>query len=812
MSGAGVILPSARLVGIVVAAESEYQQRRLFVVPLAEVLDGSSPVADAVRSVSGGEVVIEAPQASRNRAILQDGCLGADGLPLHVARARLEAFGVKPADIADEPPFLEYVPRDGDANLRTDMERARSVHQMLLVVGGSAGGKSRSAAEAARQLFGDYRLLCPRSTALVRLADLDVNELDQSLVWLDDVERYDELTFQDSITRLLETGVFVVGTIRRSVLESIMPKGDLRNPMGDALMNANLVRQLPWSTRWTENERRRVGEHVTNASLLRWVAAGNSPSTWVVAGPSLLGKLRLAQANDEKPARFALVRAVLDWYRTGIAQPIPRATATGFIPLYVVDDLRSGDLEDSFQWALEPIMGDSHRSAQALLSADDADRITVHDYVQDADNQILRQPVPGPVWAAAVDSATSDDQRFAVGLAAAYQGNLSMGQNTWVPLAETGDTDAMANLLLILKDSDPGEARRWGVAAAQAGNVQAMFNLGYLLADSEPEAARRWYVEAATAGHVGAMINLGILLKDNDPIAARQWYEEAIRGGSVDAMNNLGFMLKDSDPGEARRLWEKAADAGSLEAMTSLGRLVVGTDPDTARHSWERAAEQGHLGAMYNLGLLLSEAGDFDQARTWLERAAEAGSNEALTRLGVIQVETEPAETRALWTSAATAGDVSAMYNLWLLLKDSEPDAARNWLETAAAAGSTMAMYALGFLLKDADPGQAAAWLRRAAEAGSVEAMIGLGLLLESTDSDRARTWLRTAADTGSVEAMIALGLSLRDAEPEEARAWFEAAANAGSRVAMHNLAVLLRTSDPDAARCWQERADQSQG
>lgn len=811
MSGAGVILPSARLVGIVVAADSASQQRRLYVVPLAEALAGSSSVADALRGASNSEIVIESPQATRNRAILEDGCLGSDGLPLRVGEANLDAFGVKPAEITGEPPFLEYVQRDYDNDLQTDIERARAAQQMLLVVGGSAGGKSRSAAEAARQLLGDHRLLCPRSAALAKLADLDRNELGQSVVWLDDVERYDELAFKDSITRLLGEGVVVIGTIRRSVLEARMPKGDLRNPMGDALMNANIVRQVPWATRWTEDELGRVEEHVTNASLLRWVTAGNSPSAWVVAGPALLGKLRLAEGDDDRPARFALVRGVLDWYRTGIEHPVPKATATGFVPLYVVGEVRSADLEDGFRWALEPVMGDSHRTAQALLSLDDGESLTVHDYIQDVDNQIADQSVPAEVWTAAIGSATSDDQLFAVGLSAAYEGNLGVGQNTWIPLAEAGDTGAMANLLLVLKDSDPGEARRWGEAAAQAGDVSAMFNLGYLLADSEPDESRRWYEAAATAGHLGAMINLGVLLRETDPVAARRWYEQAVEGGSVDAMNNLGFMLKDSEPDEARRLWEHAAEAGSPEAMTSLGLLLVGTDPDAARLLWERAADQGHLGAMFNLGLLLSDMGDLDQARMWLERAAQAGSSEALTRLGILQVETQPEQTRTLWTSAAAAGDVSAMYNLWLLLKDSEPDEARNWLETAASAGSTIAMYALGSLLRDADPHDAATWLRRAAEAGSMEAMIGLGLLLETTDAEEAVTWLRTAADRGSVDAMVALGLSFKDTQPDQARAWLETAANAGSRVAMHNLAVLLKTSDPDAARVWRERADQSE-
>ena len=105
----------------------------------------------------------------------------------------------------------------------------------------------------------------------------------------------------------------------------------------------------------------------------------------------------------------------------------------------------------------------------------------------------------------------------------------------------------MNNLGVLLKDSDPGQARRWYEKAAEAGHADAMINLGALLetatrarpaagmrrpprpatpapcstwgccSDSDPGQARRWYEKAAEAGHAGAMINLGLLLEDSDP-------------------------------------------------------------------------------------------------------------------------------------------------------------------------------------------------------------------------------------------------------------------------------------------------------
>src|SRR6185312_3641728 len=134
--------------------------------------------------------------------------------------------------------------------------------RMLLVVGGSAGGKSRSAAEAARLHLPGHRLLCPRQTSLARMRELPLADSGPTLGWLDDAERYDEKTFRDSVEWLLHSGVSVVATIRRTELENKMPKGDLRNPLGEALTDAELVVTVSWPTMWNDQERARVREHV----------------------------------------------------------------------------------------------------------------------------------------------------------------------------------------------------------------------------------------------------------------------------------------------------------------------------------------------------------------------------------------------------------------------------------------------------------------------------------------------------------------------------------------------------------------------
>jgi len=287
-----------------------------------------------------------------------------------------------------------------------------------------------------------------------------------------------------------------VATIRRSELEARKPKSDLHNPFGEALADPELVVEVDWPVVWNDQERERVAEHIRYRALLAWVAAGKSPSAWVVAGPALQDRLRDAESDDERPARYALTRIVLDWYRTGIAQPIPLHVATGLLQAYLPDEAESAEIEDALAWGLESVTGASRRTQQALLTQIlAADALTVHDYIQDADARISARTVANAVWLAALDEAASEEARFAIGLAASEQGKTAIASKSWLPLARKG----MFNLGALLNENDLNQAREWYEQAAQAGDASAMYNLGVLLKDTDPDQAREWWQQAAQA-------------------------------------------------------------------------------------------------------------------------------------------------------------------------------------------------------------------------------------------------------------------------------------------------------------------------
>jgi hypothetical protein len=134
---------------------------------------------------------------------------------------------------------------------------------MRLVVGGSAAGKSRSTAEAVRELLPQHRLIRPRSEKLAAVCDLALADLGPAVVWLHDVQQYAHQALRDTLKRLLQAGLVVVGTIRRAELDVLAPAGDVRNPAGEALTDTKLVQAVNWRLEWTPEEQARLAERAS---------------------------------------------------------------------------------------------------------------------------------------------------------------------------------------------------------------------------------------------------------------------------------------------------------------------------------------------------------------------------------------------------------------------------------------------------------------------------------------------------------------------------------------------------------------------
>jgi TPR repeat protein len=636
ISGSAVLDEHGRLIAVVVKVHPDRQQRRLFVVPIAHVARDPGFVR-AARDV-GLNPVVEDRFAPVWRCNVDCRALTQEGVPAAAAEvAEPEVFGVHTAVAEDirGGPLPEYVPRQCDAELDLACDEAVAEgRRLVLVVGDSAAGKSRSAAEAVHRhlTLGARRLVVPLlDGGLNRL--LDALSLDGTLVWLDDLDKHVARGLDTATChRLLDHhDVVVVATIRAR--ELLARGGDLRDPIWELLTDTHRVRRIDVDAALSGTELADARQRFSDRGLLDALDHGIGLGEWLVAGPRLEQKL----LGATEPRR-ALVDTVVAWYRTGLKQPLPEDDLRRLWFANLDLDLRERleqrpvpDRESLFRdacaWAREPLI--TRLLHEQALVTEQRDGYVANDYVVDRVVKRSDRPlVPAPVWQLATDVAlesfiAGDEVRlWNVGVAA-------YGENA------------------------PDVAIRAMRACASADDPNAMFNLGVLLQQrGDPEAlseAETWYRRAAQHHDTDAMVGLGLLLEDQgtpDALTeAETWYRRAAQHHDTDAMVGLGLLLEDQGTPdaltEAETWYRRAAQHDHPDAMVNLGALLQqrgGPDQAEAETWYRRAAQHNDADAMYNLGALLQQRGgpDAAEAETWYRRAAQHDHPDAMVGLGLL--------------------------------------------------------------------------------------------------------------------------------------------------------------------------------
>jgi hypothetical protein len=704
------------LIAVVAKVHPDRQQRRLFVVPVAHLARDPGFVG-AARDV-GLDPVLEDRFAPVWRCNVDCRGLTQEGVPATAAAvAEPGVFGVHTAVAEDlrGGPLPKYLPRQCDAEL--DMACDESVaegRRLVLVVGDSAAGKSRSAAEAVHRhpTLGARRLVVPLlDGGLNRL--LDAVSLDGTLVWLDDLDKHVARGLDTATChRLLDHGdVVVIATIRAR--ELLARGGDLRDPVWELLTDTARVRQIDVDAALSGTELADAHERFNDRGLLDALDHGIGLGEWLVAGPRLEQKL----LGATEPRR-ALVDTVVAWYRTGLKQPLPEDDLRRLWFANLDLDLRElleqrpvSDRESLFRdacaWAREPLI--TRLLHEQALVTEQRDGYVANDYVVDrVVKRSDRPPVPAPVWRLATDIALesfiagNEVRLWNVGVAAYGENAPDIAVGAMRAFATADDPNAMFNLGVLLQQrGDPealAEAETWWRRAAQHDQPNAMFNLGALLQQrGDPEAlaeAETWYRRAAHHDQPSAMVNLGLLLQQRGQAEAlaeaETWYRRAAHHDQTDAWFNLGALLQQrGDPealAEAETWYRRAAQRHDPDAMVGLGLLLEdqGTPDAVAEaETWcRRAAEHDHPEAMVNLGVLLQQRGGPDasaEAETWYRRGAQHNDADAMHNLGVLLQQRggpqELAEAETWYRRAAQHDHPDAMVDLGLLLGGrSRPD------------------------------------------------------------------------------------------------------------------------------------------
>jgi TPR repeat protein len=707
ISGSAVRDEHGRLIAVVVKVHPDRQQRRLFVVPVAHLAQDPGFVR-AARDV-GLNPVVEDRFAPVWRCNVDCRALTQEGVPAAAAEvAEPGVFGVHTAVAEDirGGPLPEYLPRQCDAELDVACDESVSEgRRLVLVVGDSAAGKSRSAAEAVHRhpTLGARRLVVPLlDGGLNRL--LDAVSLDGTLVWLDDLDKHVARGLDTATChRLLDHyDVVVVATIRAR--ELLARGGDLRDPVWELLTDTNRVRRIDVDAALSGTELADARERFSDRGLLDALDHGIGLGEWLVAGPRLEQKL----LGATEPRR-ALVDIVVAWYRTGLKQPLPEDDLRRLWFANLDIDLRErleqrpvsdreGLFRDACAWAREPLI--SRLLHEQALVTEQRDGYVANDYVVDRVVKRSNRPlVPAPVWRLATDIALesfiagNEVRLWNVGVAAYGENAPDVAIRAMRAFASADDPNAMFNLGVLLQQrGDPealAEAETWWRRAAQPDQPTAMFNLGLLLQQrGDPEAlaeAETWYRRAVDHDHPDALFNLGALLQQRgDPEAlaeAETWYRRAAQHHDPDAMVGLGLLLEDHGTpeavAEAETWYRRAAQHHDTDAMVGLGLLLEdhGT-PDALAEAetwYRRAAQHDHPDAMVNLGVLLQQRGgpDAAEAEIWYRRAAQHNDADAMYNLGVLLQQrggADAAEAKTWYRQAAQHDHPDAMVSLGLLL------------------------------------------------------------------------------------------------------------------------------------------------
>jgi tetratricopeptide (TPR) repeat protein len=452
-SGSAVVDQRTRLVGLVAKVDPGRQPPRLLVVPV-EGADSNPSFLEAAAVVGLDPAVVEDFWAPAWRDSVEPEALTAAGVPRAVADVKdPKVFGVAASSSAAE---LGYISRDKDAELSDALAGATTGGQrVVLVVGDSAAGKTRSAAEMLRRdrVLRCWKLVVPLSDGgLSRLADAGLG-WQKTIIWLDDLDKYLGSLDLSTLRRILgqDPTVVVVATMRAYQLRSGWEK--LTDPARTFLTDESKVKRVALEAPLSEDELQAASDIIADPALLKALREGVGLGEWLIAGPELMARL-----EDSEPHERAFADTVIAWYRTGQDQPLAsedvrRLWADALSQAERQLLLSNGPKEQgelfgqASTWACTPVLRRHALYGQALITKV-AEGYVANDYVLD---QVVRDlnhpPIPDSVWEHSLRAATSSaepSRLWEVAAAAQRERAFAYGLTAMQTLADAGDVRALA--------------------------------------------------------------------------------------------------------------------------------------------------------------------------------------------------------------------------------------------------------------------------------------------------------------------------------------------------------------------------------
>ena len=463
-----------------------------------------------------------------------------------------------------------YVARPHDVSIRNCLERlaAGSEARLLLLLGGSCTGKSRTAYEAVQAALPDWSLAYPKTPEALKVM-LDGPPLPaKSVLWLDDLHNL-----------LNESGGEGAAALLRDLLQKPGPVALIATAWPDACKEltttpsseqadrhyqARTLLREAWITDipdtfvgadYEEFERLAAGDASLTAAMHAASSAGEVTQT-LAAAPELMKHWLHAPA----PYGKAVITAAIDARRLGVRTPLPDALLKAAAIGYFTPDERARALPTWFDEALDYARQPIKRVTSALLPvarptgmgrlpgvSDLADYLEQHGTALRWD----RFP-PTTFWAAALDHLSNGDDLERLASNAFSRGRFRIARDLYLSALRRGCAAAFEGLCFNYIETDRilTQQGRDELVSLVRGAEDGGYSLWYLgstlrLIHDEPggggdetlAAAGELLDESYEAGYLLAASDLAEVLTavgvDATGLLAEARTKEAERGGPI---------------------------------------------------------------------------------------------------------------------------------------------------------------------------------------------------------------------------------------------------------------------------------------
>lgn len=662
----------------------------------------------------------------------------------------LEDWGVHPS--LENLPYLERA-------IESRVREALISEAPVLIIGKSMAGKTRMAANLLQDLFADRQVVIPDPPDGLATLMATGGLSHKAIIWLDDLERY--LTDPKNLkTRWIDdlrnAENLVVATIRASLYEEFQPSSTLPKTQWETLNKFTRIHMMHDAL-----ENADLASRTSNSNLRKGIL-DYGLGVYIGGGYIALDRVKLGLSNT--PLGVAMLRAAIDWQRSGIGDAIPHHLMLTALPSYVEDLPRTPtekETEAAIAWATDtsPLGG----SVGLLTEQEDGWR--PFDFLVD---QITATgvPIPDVIWRLVAGHEAAPGLLNNAGLTAYFHGQKDAMEILLQRAAEAGDPEGLANWAHHLDLHDRhDEALHLYEKSAELGSAHGMTGLGIaLIREGKIETAEVQLRRAAELGFADGMANLGILLTRQKKMdEGVEWSRKASEAGSAYGMTNYGLELaKAGRHKEAEELYIRAANRNSAGGLFELSEVFASReDHENSEVLCRRAVDGGNPSAMLKLARILMERGNKDEAETLHRRAANRGSGFKAALGSFLAQEGRIDEAELILREAADLGEPYAHHCLGVIAYgQGKLDRAMEHYRVAIQDGWMQSMVNLALLLlySGSDDTEVEKLAEAAAKLGSGQGLAILAILRkENGEEGQSKILLGEVTNKDDAVAGIAL-------------------------------------------------------